>query len=190
MSKRLEHVHFPSIIELNVGGHRFTTTLRTLTKDPDSMLAAMFSGRHEIERCKDGAFFIDRDGTHFRFILNYLRNGELILPDGATFLKELEVEAKFYLIQGILDELMPKALQNFEESVVVTNEEHRSVLSGWLPQQDGKWQLLMRASEEGFQAQTFHSKCDNKGPTVTIVKSGNNIFGGFTETSWSSKYIS
>ena len=85
---------------------------------------------------------------------------------------------------------MPKALQNFEESVIVTNEEHRSVLSGWLPQQDGKWQLLMRASEEGFQAQTFHSKCDNKGPTVTIVKSGNNIFGGFTETSLSSKYIS
>ena len=190
MSKKLEHVQFPSIIELNVGGHRFTTTLRTLTKDPDSMLAAMFSGRHEIERCKDSAFFIDRDGTHFRFILNYLRNGELILPDSATFLKELEVETKFYLIQGILDELMPKALQNFEESVVVTNEEHRSVLSGWLPQQDGKWQLLMRASEEGFQAQTFHSKCDNKGPTVTIVKSGNNIFGGFTETSWSSKYIS
>ena len=67
----------------------------------------------------------------------------LILPDSATFLRELEVEAKFYLIQGILDELMPKALQNFEESVIVTNEEHRSVLSGWLPQQDGKWQLLM-----------------------------------------------
>ena len=154
------------------------------------MLAAMFSGRYEIERYKDGAFFINRDGTHFLFILNYLRNVELILPDGATFLKELEVEAKFYLIQGILDELMPKALQNFEESVIVTNEEHRSVLSGWLPQQDGKWQLLMRASEEGFQAQTFHSKCDNKGPTVTIVKSGNNIFCGFTETSWSSKYIS
>ena len=50
--------------------------------------------------------------------------------------------------------------------------------------------VLMRASKEGFQAKTFHPKCDNKGPTVTIVKSGNNIFGGFTETSWSSKYIS
>ena len=57
------------------------------------------------------------------------------------------------------------------------------------PQQNSKCQLLMRASRDGFQAQTFHSKCDNKGPTVTIVKSGNNIFGGFTETSWSSKCI-
>ena len=120
------------------------------------MLAAMFSGRYEIERYKDGAFFIDRDGTHFRFILNYLRNGELILPDGATFLKELEVETKFYLIQGILDDLVSEGPQNFKESVILTNEEHRSVLSGWLPQQDGKWQLLMRASKEGFQAKTFH----------------------------------
>nr|XP_058947240.1 uncharacterized protein LOC131775167 [Pocillopora verrucosa] len=187
MSKKLEHVHFSSTIQLNVGGHRFTTSLQTLTKDPNSMLAAMFSGKFEMKPADDGAFFIDRDGTHFRFILNYLRSGELILPEGATFLKELKAEAKFYQIQGILDELVPKASQNFEESVILTTEEHRSVLSGWLPQQYGKWQLLMRASQDGFQAQTFHSKCDNKGPTVTIVKSGNNIFGGFTEISWSSQ---
>lgn len=76
---------------------------------------------------------------------------------------------------------MPKARKNFEESVILTNEEHRSVLSGWLPHQEGKWKLLMRASQNGFAAQTFHSKCDNKGPSVTIVKSGNYIFGGSTE---------
>ena len=187
MSKKFEHIHFTSTIQLNVGGHRFTTSLQTLTKDPNSMLAAMFSGKFEMKPTDDGAFFIDRDGTHFRFILNYLRNGELILPEGATFVKELEAEAKFYQIQGILDELVPKFPKNFEESVILTNEEHRNVLSGWLPPLEGKWQLLMRASQDGFAAQTFHSKCDNKGPTVTIVKRGNNIFGGFTETSWNSK---
>ena len=102
MSKKLEHVHFSSTIELNVGGHRFTTSLQTLTKDPNSVLAAMFSGKFEIKPSEDGTFFIDRDGTHFRFILNYLRNGKLTLPDGATFLKELADEAEFYQIQGIL----------------------------------------------------------------------------------------
>ena len=89
MSKKLEHVHFSSTIQLNVGGHRFTTSLHTPTKDPNSMVAAMFSGKFEMKPSEDGAFFIDRDGTHFRFILNYLRNGELTLPEGATFLKEL-----------------------------------------------------------------------------------------------------
>ena len=150
------------------------------------MLAAMFSGMFEMKANEDGAFFIDRDGTYFRFILNYLRNGELILPDGATFLKELEAGAKFYQIQGILDELKPKAPKNFEESVILTNEEHQSKLNGWLPQYD-KWHLLFRGSRDGFTAHAFHTKCDNKGPTVTIVKSGNNVFGGFTRNSWKSK---
>ena len=188
MSKKIEHVHFSSTINLNIGGRRFTTSLQTLNKDPNSMLAAMFSGKFEVKPSEDGAFFIDRDGKHFRFILNYLRNGELILPEGATFLKELEAEAKFYQIQGIVDELKPKTTRHFEESEILTNEEHRSTLKGWLPPPDGKWRLLFRASRDGFAAQNFHSKCDNKGPTVTIVKSGNNIFEGFTEISWDSKF--
>jgi uracil-DNA glycosylase len=43
------------------------------------MLAAMFSGRHHIERDEKGRYFIDRDGKLFNYILNYLRNKELIL---------------------------------------------------------------------------------------------------------------
>ena len=64
------------------------------------------------------------------------------------------------------------------------------MLNGWLSLQEGKWKLLFRGSRDGFQAETFHSKCDNKGPTVTVVKSGNYIFGGFTEISWNGKYVS
>ena len=180
--------YFPSIGKLNVGGQHFTTSLQTLTRDPNSMLAAMFSGRHELETTEDGSFFIDRDGTYFRFILNYLRNGELILPEGATFLKELDAEAKFYQLQGILNELKPKLQKEFEESVILTNEEHRRVLKGWLPEaMRGEWRLLFRASRYGFDASMFHSKCDQKGPTITVVKSGENIFGGFTEKTWTSK---
>ena len=189
MSKKIDYVHLTSTINLNIGGRRFTTSLQTLTKDPDSMLAAMFSGKFEVKPSEDGAFFIDRDGKRFRFILNYLRDGELIVPEGATFLKELEAEAKFYQIKGLLRELKDKIQECFEKSVILMNEEHRSTLKAWLPPQDGKWKLLFRASQDGFKAQAFHGRCDNKGPTVTIVKSGNNIFGGFTENSWNSKYI-
>ena len=111
----------------------------------------------------------------------------MILPEGATFLKELEAEAKFYQIQGILDELKPETPKHFEESVILTNEDHRRVLKGWLPSQEGKiWCLLFRVSRDGFAAATFHSKCENRGRTVTIVKSGNNIFGGFIEQPWTS----
>ena len=73
MSQKLSQVHFSSTVKLDVGGQHFTTTVQTLTKDPNSMLAAMFSGKFEMKPSEDGSFFIDRDGTHFRFILNFLR---------------------------------------------------------------------------------------------------------------------
>jgi hypothetical protein len=50
-----------------------------------------------------------------------------------------------------------------------------------------KWQLLYKATRDGFRASDFHSKCDNKGPTVVIITSGNGcIFGGYTPLSWTS----
>ena len=50
-----------------------------------------------------------------------------------------------------------------------------------------KLKLLFRASKDGFSAKSFHSKCDNKGATITIVRSEHNhVFGGFTTQSWES----
>ena len=42
------------------------------------------------------------------------------------------------------------------------------------------------AKTDGWAASTFHSNCDGKGPTVTIVQVGSYIFGGYTDKSWSS----
>jgi hypothetical protein len=39
----------------------------------------------------------------------------------------------------------------------------------------------------GFEISKFHSLCDNKGPTLTIIKTTQgHTFGGFTKTSWDS----
>ncbi|XP_067017787.1 uncharacterized protein [Acropora muricata] len=43
-----------------------------------------------------------------------------------------------------------------------------------------------RAKTDGWAASTFHSNCDGKGPTVTIIQVGSYIFGGYTDVSWSS----
>ena len=67
MAKKLDGVHFKKHIKLNVGGQIFKTSIETLLKDPDSMFASMFSERFAVQPDKeDGAYFIDRDGTHFR----------------------------------------------------------------------------------------------------------------------------
>ena len=50
-----------------------------------------------------------------------------------------------------------------------------------------KGELIYRGSRDGFSAKEFHSKCDGKVNTLTIIKSTNgNIFGGFTTEAWSS----
>ncbi len=47
------------------------------------------------------------------------------------------------------------------------------------------WQLIYRASQDGFEATSFHSKCDNKPNTLIIIKTeSGNIFGGYTEQNW------
>ena len=95
----------PKIV-LDVGGTHYSTSRSTLTKYPESMLGVMFSGRHDLEtmQCKDGSFFIDRDGTHFRYILNYLRDGEeatMSIPKSYDILSELIRETKFYQLDGL-----------------------------------------------------------------------------------------
>jgi hypothetical protein len=50
------------------------------------------------------------------------------------------------------------------------------------------WQLCYRASTHGWYAKDFHSKCDNKGPTIVLVKVNEFIFGGFTDTNWGGKW--
>ena len=50
-----------------------------------------------------------------------------------------------------------------------------------------QWRLCYRASAHGWSAQNFHTNCDNKGPTVTLVKVGEYIFGGYTDQNWAGK---
>ncbi|KAG6738476.1 hypothetical protein POTOM_058096 [Populus tomentosa] len=95
---------FSSLIRLNIGGKKFCTTIDTLTqREPDSMLAAMFSGRHTVSEDPDkGYVFIDRDGKHFRHILNWLRDGVVPTLTDAEY-SELMREAVYYQLLGLVE---------------------------------------------------------------------------------------
>ncbi|KAK3741075.1 hypothetical protein QZH41_001136 [Actinostola sp. cb2023] len=183
VAKKLKHVHFSSTIKLNVGGQVFSTSLQTLTKDAGSMLHAMFSGRFDTKPADDGSYFIDRDGTCFRYILNYLRTGKLILPDDKLIRKEVLEEAAFYQVQGIVEKLKPKP---YSQSVILSPEQ-RLYLFEAVGVAFDKYSLLYRATVNGWASANFHACCDNKGPSLVVIKSGNYIFGGYTEQSWDSK---
>eukprot|EP00069_Balaena_mysticetus_P002969 bmy_00772T0 len=90
-------------VKLNVGGSLHYTTLRTLTGQ-DTMLKAMFSGRAEVLTDAGGWVLIDRSGRHFGTILNYLRDGSVPLPESTRELGELLGEARYYLVQGLIED--------------------------------------------------------------------------------------
>ena len=187
MAKKLGHVHLASTIKLNVGGQYFTSSLQTLTKDKGSMLHAMFSGRFDVKPAEDGSYFIDRDETHFRYILNYLRTGRLRLPKDELIRQELLEEAEFCQIHGILEELRHPPNQPFKDSTILSTEHKQVLINNFLKEQlsdESNFVLIYRASRDGWHSSKFHALCDDKGPTVTVVKNGNNIFGGYTEMSW------
>lgn len=89
-------------VKLDIGGHRFTTSRTTLCAR-ESMLATMFSGRHQIATDEDGYTFIDRDGRNFHHILNFLRTGEIMLPETEAARRELLAEADFYQFTALLE---------------------------------------------------------------------------------------
>lgn len=91
-------------VVLNVGGARFETSILTLRKDSNSLLAKLFS-EHSPIIPQGNSIFLDRDASHFKLILNYLRyDGDIMpamLPREKRHLQELLKECEYYRIQGL-----------------------------------------------------------------------------------------
>jgi len=97
----------PIVVEVNVGGKIFTTTLQTLSRDP-----TLLSSVTNAKRDKAGRAFIDRDPTHFRWILNYLRDGYLVtMPATLQERLELLTEVRFFQLQNLAD-LLTQSIQS------------------------------------------------------------------------------
>ena len=91
--------------------------------------------------------------------------------------------------------LLPNKRSRFFSSQVCTtplfvgsNNSYLISFNNWLApvakSVNSLWKRCWRASVDGWAASTFHSQCDGKGPTVTIIRVGRYIFGGYTSKSW------
>ena len=97
-------------VTLDVGGRHFATSRKTLLRDKESIFHNMLKeGVHH--------YTIDRDGGHFRYILNFLRaEGSMTLaslPRENRFLIELQNESIYYHLSG-LEELVSKRLEMYK----------------------------------------------------------------------------
>jgi len=120
-------------ITLNIGGVRVTTTKDTLTnKEPDSMLARMFSQQednHWFSRVDEtGAYLIDRCGAYVVPIINYLRHGQLVVDDSTNPAGVLE-EARFFGITSIIAQLEQLVQANIKPTDYTPITRHQMSLS-------------------------------------------------------------
>ncbi|KFV61454.1 BTB/POZ domain-containing protein KCTD8, partial [Dryobates pubescens] len=101
---------FPEIIELNVGGQVYITRHPTLVSVPGSLLWEMFTQKNvrSLARDSKGRFFVDRDGFLFRYILDYMRDQQLVLPDHFPERSRLQREAEYFMLPELVKLLAPK----------------------------------------------------------------------------------
>uniref|UniRef100_A0A915N924 Potassium channel tetramerisation-type BTB domain-containing protein n=1 Tax=Meloidogyne javanica TaxID=6303 RepID=A0A915N924_MELJA len=101
------------VIQLNVGGTCYLTTVETLKRDQCSLLAqlltvdGMEANSKVAKRMSNGAVFIDRDGELFAYILDFLRSGKLLLPENFRELARLKEEVQFYQLEELMQQLIP-----------------------------------------------------------------------------------
>lgn len=119
-AKDLKSMNAP--ITLNIGGMKYVTTKTTLAMIEDTFLYKMFiDGKFLADPLKDGSYLIDRDGRHFCYILNFLREGFVNIGDD-SHVAELLQEAMFYQIPALIKHLQwildKKQIESIESSIL------------------------------------------------------------------------
>uniref|UniRef100_A0A8C1I8L8 Potassium channel tetramerization domain containing 8 n=1 Tax=Cyprinus carpio TaxID=7962 RepID=A0A8C1I8L8_CYPCA len=101
---------YPEVMELNVGGQVYVTKRSTLVSIPDTTLHTMFTrcSPQELPRDSRGRFFIDRDGFLFRYVLDFLRDRQLVLPEHFPERERLQREAEHFQLGELLRLLGPR----------------------------------------------------------------------------------
>ncbi|KAL7464241.1 hypothetical protein ACHAXS_004582 [Conticribra weissflogii] len=185
--------HDDDLIEINSGGKIVAARRSTLTQLKDTRLEALFSGRwdEKLPRDRDGRIFFDINPTCFQAIVDYLNELAISTEDNPP--EPLSVEDEFQNIMtnqleffGLMDKISSSCSMLPECSIIRYASESKC-LQNWL-KEDGyncDSRLLYRYSRDGRCDEAFHQKCDNRGPTVTIIETVTGlVLGGFTNASW------
>jgi hypothetical protein len=82
--------------------------------------------------------------------------------------------------------------KSLKKSVIISKHDI-GLIKNWIDEKNYeklKFKLLFRASKHGRTSNEFHNRCDNKGKTLTLIKTTNNIIiGGYTTLKWDSSSI-
>ncbi|MEQ2215381.1 BTB/POZ domain-containing protein kctd16, partial [Xenoophorus captivus] len=121
---------FPDVVELNVGGQVYYTRHSTLVGTPNSLLGKLFSSKkdasNDLARDPKGRYFIDRDGFLFRYVLDYLRDKQVVLPDHFPEKGRLRKEAEYFQLPDLVKLLTPEDIKHSPDDFFHSDHEDGS----------------------------------------------------------------
>ncbi|XP_044308708.1 BTB/POZ domain-containing protein KCTD12-like [Varanus komodoensis] len=172
---------FPEIVELNVGGQVYITRRSTLVSVAGSLLWEMFAQRSAKALARDskGRFFVDRDGFLFRYILDYMRDQQLVLPEHFPERGRLQREAEYFRLPELAKSLAPKlSKQNsFGDEPCQSDPEELS------PGTDGSRNLAMAAAAlAGIPGGSSAGQDTRRSGFITIGYRGSYTLGRDSQT--------
>jgi len=104
-----EHDNSSQLVGLNIGGKIFQTTKNLLCSGGGNYFTGLLSGGFSVDRDAQNNIFIDRDPTHFQFLLNFLRHGGEVVHQLKDY-KENDInlivkEAEFYGLTPLINQI-------------------------------------------------------------------------------------
>ena len=126
--------------------------------------------------------------------LNELNNNALIKDNNKEVEEESHEENKEQEQEELLLPLDPNNIPFTESSIISTTDSQKNkelrLLSIWLVQtlhSNFTTKLIFSSEKEDDKASSFHKKCDNIAPTLTLIETKEGFrYGGFTTQSWES----
>lgn len=117
-------------------------------------------------------------------------DSKTVITDLCSTVNELRKDIELLKTDTIPEEVLAK---NLESQEIFMNEEEKKMVSDWILKQmksEGKkieMKLLYRLKRDNNSASTFHSLCNNKGATLSLIRNTNGFrCGGFISKSWTS----
>ena len=144
---------------------------------PPSMKLCVSGLREKADIGTDEGFLVTPSRTIFKDICSYSSKGTSTTHTKNFFLQSLMSLSYFLLFLAFMD-----------SNILKTNYSYLSHLGKFLEPAVGynsQWLLCWRATLQGWDVSTqFHRRCDGKRDTVTIIKKGKYVFGGYTDIPW------
>ena len=120
-------------------------------------------------------------------IINLKEENKKIKEENIS-LKEKIQEFLLYIpdLKEIKAILETEKILNLDSKIIEDNINYNKTLKNWInPNKKIKSELLYRMSRDGIEYSTFHKLCDNKGPTIILVKLiDGDILGIYTPINW------